>query len=332
MFYSRLVTEAQREIPPADPAHHDPSEARPESCTCCGGAREPDPTDENLRLLRRGANLSMEMMEIAVERARRALAAEATPDQHAAADRSDLAFQHAGRSLRFCVKLSDTLHADRLERDKKPASDAAFKAGLRKTYLKKKVERLVGEAIDQAVETETERLTESEGESESYDESEFDDEDEPYDRRDELRDALSERFTDEDIEQDLGRCPISELIGRLCGNLRIRPLWERWSTEQWAMEEARSQVPGSPYAKPPAAEPAAAEGPEAKPEPAEAGPEPAEAKPEEPEPPEPKAEEAQPEEPAAPPKRNIDWYRTPEHQRELEEYRARIRAKCGPGS
>ena len=278
MMHVLSVTHEHPSSPQADPARHDPSEARPATCTCSGGTREPDPTDENLRLLRRAANLSMEMMEIAAERARRALAADAAPDADAAADRSDLAFQRSGRSLRFCITLSDKLHADRLERDKKLASDAAFEVGLRKTRLKRKVERLVGEAIRHQVEKETERLTESEGESESYDESEFDEEDES-DREDALLAALAERLADEDIEQDLGRCPTSEILGRLCGNLKIQPLWQLWGGEHWALEEARRKVPGSPYGEPPATEPEAAEMPEAKPPPAEAGPEQAAARP-----------------------------------------------------
>jgi len=348
-FILLLMVNEHPTSPQAEPARPEPSEVRTESCTCCGGTREPDPTDFFIGLLKEAARHSIELSNLVVVEARRAVAAaepvaeasaEAAAPEPAAAPRTAwypaaaLAHSRLTRSLRLGMVLAGKFHVDRLERDKKLAADEAFEVKLRKNRLKGKVERLVGEAIEQAVEKETERLTESEGESESYDESEFDDEDEEDgpDRRDELRDALSERFTDEDVEQDLGRCPTSEIVGRLCGNLRIQPLWERWSTEQWAVEEARRQVPGSPYAAPPAAEPAAAEVPEAKPEPVEAGPEPVEAKPEEPEPPEPEAEEAKPEEPAAPPKRNIDWYRTPEHQRELEEYRARIRAKCGPGS
>ena len=348
------MTDTQREIPQADPARHDPSEARPAICTCCGGAREPDPTDENLRLLRRAANLSMGMMELASERAHRAVAAEAAPDQDAA-DRADLAFHRSGRSLRFCITLSDKLHAGRLERDKKLAAGDAVEVKERKTRLKSQAKRLVIEAIDQQVEkeiqeeierrAETERLTESERETESEDTEAFDEDDEDEDDDGEidfalhhracrgatLRSALFRRLEEEDIEQDLGRCPQSELVGRLCGDLKIQAPWERWDTEHWAKEEARLKVPGSPYPRPPKAEPEPAEMPEAEPESAEARPEPAAATPEEPEPPEPKAEAPEPEVPKAeapvePPKRNIDWYRTPEHQRELEEHKARIRA------
>ena len=358
MHVSR-VNHERPSYPEADPARHDASEARPAICTCCGGTREPDPTDENLRLLRRAANLSMGMMELASERAHRAVAAEAAPAQDAA-DRADLAFHRSGRSLRFCITLSDKLHAGRLERDKKLAAGDAVEVKERKTRLKSQAKRLVMEAIDQQVEkeiqeeierrAETERLTESERETESEDTEAFDEDDEDEDEDDEidfalhhracrgatLRSALFRRLEEEDIERDLGRCPQSELVGRLCGDLKIQTPWERWDTEHWAKEEARLKVPGSPYPRPPAAEPEPAEAPEAKPKPEAARPEPAAAKPEEvgppepepevPKPPEPAAEEAKPEAPAVPPKRNIDWYRTPEHQRELEEHKARIRA------
>ena len=351
------MTDTQRDIPQADPARHNPSEARSANCTCCGGAREPDPTDENLRLLRRAATLSMGMMELASERAHRAVAAEAAADQDAA-DRADLAFHRSGRSVRFCITLSDKLHAGRLERDKKLADGDAVEVKERKTRLKSQAKRLVMEAIDQQVEkeiqeeierrAETERLTESERETESEDTEAFDEDDEEEDDEDEdgeidfalhhracrgatLRSALFRRLEEEDIEQDLGRCPQSELVGRLCGDLKIQTPWERWDTEHWAKEEARLKVPGSPYPRPPAAEPEPAEMPEAGAEPEAARPEPAEAKPEEAEPPEPEAHAPEPEVPKAeapvePPKRNIDWYRTPEHQRELEEHKARVRA------
>ena len=355
--------------PPADPARHDPSEARPANCACCGGTREPDPTDENLRLMRRAANLSMYVMEAAAERARRVLASDADAD---VADRSDLAFQRSGRSLRLCITLSDKLHGGRLERDKKLAAGDAVEVKERKTRLKSQAKRLVMEAIDQQVEkeikeeterrAESERLTESERETESEDTEAFDEDDEDEDdefdfalhhrgyRGQTLRDLLFKRLEEEDIEQDLGRCPQSELVGRLCGDLKIEAPWERWDTEHWAKEEARRQVPGSPYPRPPAAEPEPEEVPEreaAKPEAAEVpvaepervearlepeAAEPPEPEPEEPKPPEPEAEEAKPEEPVAPPKRDRDWYRSPEHQRELEEYRARIRAKYPLGS
>ena len=64
-----------------------------------------------MRLLRRATNLSMGMMELASERAHRAVAAEAEPDQDVA-DRADLAFHRSGRSLRFCITLSDKLRSE----------------------------------------------------------------------------------------------------------------------------------------------------------------------------------------------------------------------------
>ncbi len=310
---------AQPSSPPADPARPDPSEARPANGACGGGAREPDPTDENLRALRRATNLSLAMMEQAVERS---MAAQAEPDG-AAADRSDLAFERSSRALRLSIFLSDRIHADRLVRERKLADTADGEARQRKARLKGQVERLVKDAIQHAAAPERpERLTESEGETEAYDEVEFDEVD-AEDRRDALCDVLADRLRDEDVEQDLGNLPTSEMVGRLCDELGIKTPWARWDTQHWAKEEARRKVPGSPYAEPrAAAEPEAVEAPAAKPELAAAGPAP--------EPPAPPAAEAKPEEPAAAPRRDVDWYRTPEAQREHEAYLARVRARYPP--
>jgi hypothetical protein len=144
---------------------------------------------------------------------------------------------------------------------------------------------------------------------------------------------MIERLGDEDIDQDLGRCPVSEILGRLCDYLEIQPIWQRWRREPWAMDEARHKVPGSPYAEPPPAEPEPAEEPEARPEPAEAGPEPAAAKPDEPKSPEPKAAEAKPEDPPAPPVRSLMdrlRYPTQDEIRAEEARKLRIRALHPP--
>ncbi len=226
------MSDVQHQSLEADPARHDPS-----------GASERDPTDENLRMLRRASQLSLEAMERATRRSRRAMAADPEPD-YDAAERADLSLERAGRSLRFCIALSEKLHANRLDREKKAAAGDAAEAKQRKARHKAQVERLVKEAIEQ----ETERLTESESETEAYDETEFDELAE-IEQQQALHEALTARLEEEDIEQDLGHRPTSELVGRLCDDFRVKPLWQRWGTQHWALEEVRREVPGSPFAE-----------------------------------------------------------------------------------
>ncbi len=301
------MTDVQHQSPEADPARHDPAGVRGTICACCGRAPEPDPTDENLRMLRRASQLSLEAMERATTRSQRAMAADPDPN-YDAADRADLSLERAGRALRFCIALSEKLHANRLEREKKAAAGDAAETKQRKARHKAQVERLVKEAIEH----EAERLTESE--TESYNETEFDELAE-IERQQALHEALAARLEEEDIEQDLGHRPTSELVGRLCDDFRVKPLWQRWGTQHWALEEVRREVPGSPFADlPPAVEP-----------------EPAAIVPEEPKLPEPAMAEAQPEEPAVPVWGTKEWFQSAEHKRECEEYQERVRRRfCGP--
>ena len=323
---------ASYDATPADPAHDDPSGARPASRDYDEGGREPDPTDFFIRMMKRLAVIGMERMEEVHERSQAARAARQAaaetvpaerdddvdsevPARHAAQDRTDLEYQRITRAMRLCAALALKFHNDRLDRDMKKTAEGEAVAQKRRSRLRSQVERLVKEAI---VRETNER--DAEGEDGEIDER-FDD----YS----LEQTVSERLDEEDIERDLERCPVGELVGRVCRGFGIKLNWAIWQDQFWALEEARLQTPGSPYAAPPAA----LEPEEPKPEavkPPE--PEPDTVKPEDPKPPEAKAEEPEPEmpkpeAPTEPLKRNIDWYRTPEHQRELEEYRARIRAR-----
>ena len=303
---------------PADPARNEPAAARAESCTCCSGGREPDPTDDNLRALRRLRDLSL---AVAAKLAARILdddapqpaAQEAAPEDapdapddapkpHDQLPATVLAFQRAERGVRQCILLSNKLHDDRLARETQVEAVSAKAEQQRRERRKSQVARLVKEAIKRDPGEWHERLQ-----------------------------KLDARIDEEDIESDIGRIADSAIIARLCRDCGVEAPWKLWAGEHWAQEEVRRKVPGSPFARPPVAEPEPAEMPEAEPEPEEAKPEPAAAKPEEVGPPEPEAHAPEPEVPKAeapvePPKRNIDWYRTPEHQRELEEHKARIRS------
>ena len=280
-------------------------------------------------MLKEYAQLGMRLARVAVARAEEeessqapaptepAVAAESEAEDPAAGKRdaerrnalksADLAYSRAGRSMRLSMSLALKFQDDRLERDKKIESVEADAERKRIGRRKGQLQRLATEAIKRHTEREIERQLEAEEIFEV-------DEDAKEDALDTLYEALSERLDEEDIERDLDICPTSDLFGRICQDLGIEPDWERLGRMFWALEEARRNVPGSRFTGPP-----------------KPAPEPAAAKPEEPEPPEAKAEAPEPEVPKAeapvePPKRNIDWYRTPEHQRELEEHKARIRA------
>ena len=334
-YHVHFVTDTQRDIPQADPARHDPSEARPANCTCCGGTREPDPTDDFILMLKEYAQLGMRLARVAVARAEEdesvpaaaptepAVTAQSEAEDPDTGKReaerrntlklADLAYSRAGRSIRLSMKLALEFHNNRLERDKKIESVETDAERNRRGRRKGQLRRLATDAIKRHTEREIERQLEAE----EIDEV---DEEAKEDALETFYEALHERLNEEDIERDLDIRPTSDLFGRICQDLGIEPDWERLGRMFWALEEIRRNVPGSRFTGPP-----------------KPAPEPAAAKPEEPEPPEPKAEAPEPEVPKAeapvePPKRNIDWYRTPEHQRELEEYRARIRAELASRS
>ena len=271
---------------PADPARNEPAAARAESCTCCSSGREPDPTDDNLRALRRLRDLAL---AVAAKLAARILdeddaspAAQAVPPEDAPdapKPRSELpasvlAFQRAERGVRQCILLSNKLHDDRLARETQREAVSAKAEQQRRERRKSQVACLVKQAIKRDAGEWYERLQ-----------------------------KLDARIDEEDIESDIGRIADSAIIARLCKDCGVEAPWGLWAGEHWAQEEVRRKVPGSVYggsppAAPPEPEPEAVEPVEAKPpepeplrpqadEPAASAPVPPEPKPPEPEPPKP---------------------------------------------
>jgi hypothetical protein len=322
------MTEARRETPEADPARPDPSEARPAICACCGGAREPDPTDDFIVMLKEYAQLGMRLARVAVATAEEedaglaavpaaapaepAVAAEDPAAGKREAERrtarkwADLAYYRVGRSIRLSMSLAIKFHDDRLERDKKIESVEVDAERQRIRRRKGQLQRLATDAIKRHTEREIERQLEAE----EIDEV---DEEAKEEALDTLYEALSERLDEEDIERDLDICPTSDLFGRICQDLGVEPDWERLGRAFWAMEEIRRNVPGSRFTGPRKAEPEPAEMPEAKPE--------------APEPPAVKADEPKPILSAAPPGRSFERMRTPEELRADQEHKARMLAK-----
>ena len=253
----------------ADPATSEPTAARAESCTCCGGGREPDPTDDNLRALRRLRDLALAVAAKLAARildddaphpAAQAAAPEDAPDEpgDAPKPRSELpaaalAFQRAERGVRQCILLSNKLHDDRLARETQREAVSAKAEQQRMARRKSQVARVVKEAIKRN----------------------------PGEWYDRLQ-KLDARIDEEDIESDIGRIADSAIIARLCKDCGVEAPWGLWAGEHWAQEEVRRKVPGSAYAGSPAAAP---------PEPGPEAVEPVEAKPPQPEPLQPKADE-----------------------------------------
>jgi len=325
---------------PADPARNEPSQARPESRDVEAGGREPDPTDFFIRLMKRAAMIGAARLEAAherseAERAARQAAAEAVPAEgdddadpaaktrQAAQDRADLAYQRVTHAMRYCAALAIRCHNERLDREMKRAAEVAVEDKQRRSRRKDQLKRAVKEAIRH----------EQKKRDAAFKGKNFD-----WSFEDAARwTLLSERLDDEDIERDLERCPLGELVGRICRELGIEPDWAIWQDAFWALEEARQKPPGSPYAAPPVVpvteDPRsdAAEPPEPEPEAIEPEdpkpPEPEAAEPPEPEteavgPEAPKPPEPAPEIPAAPPIRHFNpWQVQPEAVQRAERER-----------
>jgi hypothetical protein len=249
--------------PSADPASHEPSAVRAESCTCCSGGREPDPTDDNLRTLRRLKDLSMAVAEKLAARildddAPQPAAQAAAPDEPGNAPTprdklpaATLAFQRAEREVRQNILLSNKLHDDRLAREMQKAAVSAEAEQQRRERRKRRVKRLAKEAIRRSTGDRAERL-----------------------------EKLDARIDEEDIESDIGRLADSAIIARLCKDCGVAVPWDLWAEEHWAQDEIRLEPEGSAYA---------GWSPAAPPEPGPEKVEPVEAEPPQPEPPQPKA-------------------------------------------
>jgi hypothetical protein len=246
------MTSAQQ-FTSADPTISEPATARPDGCTCCGGTREPDPTDFFIGMLKEVSRHSVELSSLVVEEARHAVetAAPAPADAETPAPAitprnpwypaAALAHSRLTRSLRLCMALAVKFHEDRLLREAGIVREQKAAQQARKNRLKKQLDNLVSDAIDRQFEREKNRMIESE--------DEFYDEDVETDKELRVHEALAERLENEDIEQGLGEISQGELLMRICRDLGVEPEPERWRTMHWALEEARRKVPGSPFAE-----------------------------------------------------------------------------------
>ena len=266
---------------PADPANHEPCQARTANCACCGGTRQPDPTDEFMVMLKELAELGMGLTrdlvaeareDIAARRAARAAAPnepepevgpELTAEARAANDPSQLAFQRMTRAVRLCMALALQFRDAQLEHEKQEAAASEAVEKQRKSRLQEQLARLVKEAIEMDTLDRIEALAETEAEAERFDDADGETHDDADDETEAERGIkafaefhtkprLYERLKEEDIERDLGIVSMGELMARVCRDLEIEPDWTLWAGKHWAQEEARLGTPGSPYARRPA--------------------------------------------------------------------------------
>jgi hypothetical protein len=211
--------------------------------------REAEQIELDQQLLRRVARIG-ERIALSVERraAAEAALAETKAAQAAAGPADDaaglppdrpggdaaLAFTRVTRAMRLNLMLAQKLGADLLARDKADqaagraqAEDAARAAEAARQARAGRQKEQVRYAVGTAIETEAEGWTQGE-------------------REKALKD-LDERLDDPDVLPDFGTMPTSEIVRRICRDLRLDPLWREWLEEPWALDEARRQVPGSPY-------------------------------------------------------------------------------------
>jgi hypothetical protein len=171
-----------------------------------------------------------------------------SPAQRESRDAGEVMFQQDTRAVRLCLALADKFEHDRTARERQDAAERDADEKQHKARRKDHLERLVKEAIA------ADRLTERD------DESDLTPEQAKNAARGRAENAalwtgrVSERLTEKDIERDIPHLPFSELVERLCREMRIEPPWELWEDEPWAQEEARLGIKGSPYARPAAPE------------------------------------------------------------------------------
>lgn len=228
-----------------DPARNEPFEARTGNCTCGGVAPEPDSVEDDMRMLRRLAQLGMELTELTVEQVRQAVASAPTPAAKAPDDRFDLKYHRLSRSVRLTITLRDKFRTEGLKQERHEAFEHGLEERKRKERQKKQLERLVAQAIEHQTQVEFDQLVEINGRVDQR----------PVDHARKTRfEALSDRIEEDDIEQDLDRCPTGELVERMCRDIGVEAALEIWRISHWAREEARLKTPGSPFAAPPAPE------------------------------------------------------------------------------
>ena len=142
-----------------------------------------------------------------------------------------LTYQRLSLGIRLCLALHAQIREGRAALGEKAAAEQTRRATLERNEQKRLKKARVKRAIGLAIDAEGKRGT-----------REF--------MLRPLRERLDERLRDEDLDADLLRLPISEILKRICFYLGLDPNWDLWKHEAWAVAEAEAAVPGSPYTAP----------------------------------------------------------------------------------
>jgi hypothetical protein len=126
-----------------------------------------------------------------------------------------LSFSRVSRAVRLTLALKAQLMEGAPERDRQEREAVQERkiAAARKHH--RKIE--VGRAVEMVIADDAER-----GEGGNPEQ---------------LRADLRERLDEADIDDDLGKLEISEIVERICRDLRIEPDWKLWREEAWFIEE-----------------------------------------------------------------------------------------------
>ena len=232
---------------PADPASHDPSEARPATCAYWDGTRRPDPTDRYMAMLDRCADLGMALIErlsaeaeqiiaarSAAAAARRAateaaapVAAEPAPAEPAPAEPAPAepdAVAEAGPAEpaltveQHVARDPSYLAFQRLSRSVRLCMSLAIR--FHNDRLDREAGLVKGRAAPAAPKQAREPSPKEQLERRVKDKIEH--EAEP-DEKEALLSELRERLDEEDVERDLKQYPIDELAVRVCRDLGAGP-------------------------------------------------------------------------------------------------------------
>jgi hypothetical protein len=191
-----------------------PRGVRAEECACRTEAAESAARDRRMleELAGIGLGIARSLQVIAEAQAAQVVA---EPTQIPAGIDPGLGFSRVSRAVRLTLALKVQLMEGAPERDRKEREAVQERKIAAARKHRKKIE--VARAVEMAIADDAER-----GEGGNPEE---------------LRADLRERLDEVDIDDDLGKLKISEIVERICRDLRIEPDWRLWREEAWFVEE-----------------------------------------------------------------------------------------------
>jgi hypothetical protein len=191
-----------------------PGRAREEECACRAEIAESAARDRRMleELAGIGLDIARSLRTIAEAQAVQAVA---QPGEAPAGIDPGLGFSRISRAVRLTLALKAQLMEGAPERDRKEREEvqerkiAAARKHRRKIEVARAVEMVIADDAEQGEGGNPEQL----------------------------RADLRERLDEADIDDDLGKLPISEIVERICRDLRIEPDWKLWREEAWFIEE-----------------------------------------------------------------------------------------------